>query len=418
MGSQIGIDGGAMMIDPATRRFGQDPHERAFVDDPWALYARLHAVGGPLYWEDYGLWCLSGFEAVNGALRDRRLRRLPPPGLPETAPPAHLADFSAVEAHSLLALEPPEHTRLRKLVNRAFVSRQVRRMAPGMRALAEARTARLAEAGGGELIGTWATDIPLTLIARLIGVPEEEGPELRAWSQAMVKVYTMTQTREEELAANVAARGFRARLLALIEEKRRRPADDLISHLLALRNLSSPLTEAEIVSVTVLLLNAGHEATVHQLGNAVRTLLSRAPGAPPPAALFDGAERREATVTELMRHGAPLHLFLRHAQEPVSLGAGVTLERGERVALLLGAANRDPVRFERPDAFDPDRDDGGHLSLGGGIHYCAGAQLAKLEIGIALGTLFECLPNLRLDGESRCRDNYHFHGLEALHVRC
>ena len=423
MSSQTSTDGGnsgesGLRIDADRRRFRQDPTARAFVDDPWAVYARLHGVGGPLRWDDYDLWCLYEFRAVDGALRDRRLRRLPPPDLPPAAPPAHLADFAAAEAHSLLALEPPAHTRLRKLVNRAFVSRQVRRMAPGIRALALERTERLAAAGGGELIEDWATPIPLAVIARLIGVPEEEGKELRAWSQAMVRVYTMTQTLAEEHAANAAAKAFRERLFVLIAEKRRRPGDDLVSHLLALRDLDTPLADEEIVSVTILLLNAGHEATVHLLGNAVRTLLGRGADAPPAATLFEGSERTGATVTELMRHGAPLHLFVRYAQEAFPLGNGVTLERGERVALLLGAANRDPARFVRPDAFDPEREDGGHLTLGGGIHYCVGAQLAKLETGIALGTLFERLPTLRLDGEPRCRDSYHFHGLEALRVRC
>jgi len=399
------------------RRFRQDPRERVFFDDPWRLYRELHRIGGPLRWEDYDLWCLAGFDAVNGALRDRRFRRLPPIGH-ESAPwPPHLADFALAERHSLLALEPPDHTRLRKLVNRAFVSRQVRRMAPGIRALADHFIERIEADGAAELIEAWATPIPVTVIARLIGVPDEERDDLLAWSHAMVKVYTLTQTREEELAANAAAKAFRERLLALIAEKRRRPADDLISHLLALRNLETPLEDDAIVSVAILLLNAGHEATVHQLGNAVRTLLSRAPGAEPASALFATAARTEATVAELLRHDAPLHLFIRHAQEDVPLGDGVTLARGERVALLLGAANRDPARFADPDAFDPARTDGAHVTLGGGIHYCVGAQLAKLELGIALGALFERLPAIRLDGEPRCRDSYHFHGLEALRVR-
>ena len=406
------------MIDPESRRFRRDPRERQFYSDPWALYRELHARGGPLYWEDYGMWCLAGFEAVDRTLRDRRFRRLPPPGheIPPYGP--HLADFAAAEAHSLLALEPPAHTRLRKLVNRAFVSREVRRMAPGIRALAEARAERLAADGGGELLARWATPIPVTVIARLIGVPEEESDDLLAWSHAMVRVYTMTQTHAEELAANAAARDFRARLHALIDERRRRPADDLISHLAALRGPEGRLADEEISSVAILLLNAGHEATVHQLGNAVRTLLAREGGARAARALFASPERAGRTVAELLRHDAPLHLFVRHAQEPLALGEGVTLEPGERVALLLGAANRDPRRFDRPDAFEPDRADGAYVTLGGGIHYCVGAQLAKLELGIALGALFERLPTLVLDGEPRWRDSYHFHGLESLPVRC
>ena len=399
------------------RRFRQDPRERAFFEDPWRLYRTLHRIGGPLYWEDYGMWCLAGFDAVDAALRDRRFRRLPPSGHESAPYPPHLADFAAAEAHSLLALEPPAHTRLRKLVNRAFVSRQVRRMAPGIRALADDCLERIAPDGGAELLASWATPIPVTVIARLIGVPEAERDDLLAWSHAMVRVYTMTQTHAEEIAANAAAKAFRERLFRLVEEKRRRPGDDLVSHLLALRNLETPLADEEIVSVAILLLNAGHEATVHQLGNAVATLLARPDDAPPPAALFATPARTEATVAELLRRDAPLHLFVRHAQEDVPLGHGVTLARGEPVALLLGAANRDPARFVRPDDFDPGREDGAHVTLGGGIHYCVGAQLARLELGIALRALFERLPTLRLDGEPRCRDSYHFHGLEALPVR-
>jgi len=405
-------------IDPERRRFRQDPRERAFFDDPWRLYAHLHRIGGPVYWEDYDRWCLTEYAAVDGVLRDRRFRRVPPPGHEQAPYPPHLADFAASEAHSLLALEPPDHTRLRKLVNRAFVSRQVNRMAPGIRALADACLDRVERDGGAELIEAWATPIPVTVIARLIGVPEEESDDLLAWSHAMVRVYTMTQTREEEVAANAAARAFTDRLVALIGEKRRRPGDDLISHLLALKPLETPLADEEIVSVAILLLNAGHEATVHQLGNAVRSLLSRPSGAPPPGALFATRERSDGTVAEVLRHDAPLHLFIRYAQEDVPLGHGVTLARGDSVALLLGAANRDPRRFARPDTFDAGREDAGHVTLGGGIHYCVGAQLAKLEIGIALGALFERLPTLSLDGEPRCRDSYHFHGLEALDVRC
>lgn len=403
--------------DSRTRHFDQDPRDPTFVANPWQLYACLHTFGGPVFWEDYRLWCLTGFDAVDRALRDRRLRRAPPPGTELSPSPAHLADFAAAEAHSLLALEPPEHTRLRKLVNRAFVSRQVRRMEPGIRALAESCIERFVDAGRIELLTHYATPIPVTVIARLIGVPDDETDDLLAWSHAMVRVYTLTQTHADEVLANEAACAFRERLRQLIADKRRRPDDDLVSHLLALRDLETPLEDDEIISVAILLLNAGHEATVHQLGNAVRTLLTREEGAPSVATLFASPEQTEATIAELMRHDAPLHLFTRYAQEDIDLGDGVKLACGEQVALLLGAANRDPRRFVDPDRFDPGRTDPGHVTLGGGIHYCVGAQLAKMELGVALRTLFNRLPSLQLDGEPEFRDSYHFHGLEALPVR-
>lgn len=406
----------ASLPDVHTRHFSQNPHDTGFVGDPWKLYAGLHAFGGPVFWSDYGLWCITSFDDVNRILRDRRYGRVPPPHHEAKHYPEHLADFADTEAFSLLNLEPPGHTRLRRLVNRAFVSRQVKDMAPGIRQLANDRIDEFLAQGHTELLSSYATPIPVTIIARLIGVPDDETESLLEWSHAMVRVYTLTQTHAEEVQANAAARAFSERLRALIAEKRRKPCDDLISHLLAESANDESLDDDAIISVVILLLNAGHEATVHQLGNAVHTLLQPGAVTAPFSSLFATPEQVDATVGELMRHGAPLHLFTRYALEDVDLGDGVTLQAGEQVALLLGAANRDPNRFRDPDRFDPGRPDGGHVTLGGGIHYCVGAQLAKLELGIALATLFERVPTLRLEQAPVFRDSYHFHGLAALPV--
>mgnify|MGYP000152859396 CR=1 FL=1 len=406
----------ASLPDALTRQFAQNPHDTGFVADPWKLYAGLHAFGGPVFWKDYGLWCVTAFESVDGILRDRRFGRVPSSHCEAKAYPDHLAAFAATEAFSLLNLEPPGHTRVRRLVNRAFVSRQVRSMAPGIRKLANDCIDSFIEHGRTELLASYATPIPATIIARLVGIPEEETASLLEWSHAMVRVYTLTQTVAEEVLANQAARDFSDRLQVLINAKRRQPGDDLVSHLLAQADGDEPLGDAAIISIVILLLNAGHEATVHQLGNAVHTLLRPGASTVPVQSLFHSPEQTEATVGELLRHGAPLHLFTRYALEMLDLGCGVTLKSGEQVALLLGAANRDPVRFKDPDRFDPGRPDGGHVTLGGGIHYCVGAQLAKLELGIALATLFERLPTLRLEAEPVFRDSFHFHGLESLPV--
>lgn len=406
---------------PSLPSVAQDPADPAFAADPWPFYARLHAAGGAVHWEDYGMPCLAGFAAVDRTLRDRRFARLPPPADAPPAYPPGLAAFARVERHSLLALEGHAHARLRKLVGGDFVGRRVRRLVPGIEALAHERIDALVP--GDDLLERFATPLPVTLIARLIGVPDDETDDLLAWSHAMVRVYTMVQTDAEERAAEVAAAAFDARLRRLIAERRAAlraggRADDLVGALVARRGPGAP-SDDEIVSTAVLLLNAGHEATVHQIGNAVAMLLGLPPAERVAALgmLAAPGDAREALVTELARHRAPLHLFVRHAQERVSPVPGLELEPGARVALLLGAANRDPLRFAAPDRFDPARTDGATLAFGAGPHYCLGAHLARLEIGIALAALFERLPDLALDGAPRVANTFHFHGLAHLPVR-
>ena len=414
----------------ASRHFSQSPKDPAFVRDPYACYAQLHRRGGPVYWEDYGLWCLCEHTAVDRTLRDRRFARLPPSGAPP-AWPSHLGNFAASERHSLLALEPPEHTRLRKMVNGAFLVRKVQPMAATITRLCHDLIDGFVDAlHSGEtvdLLARFAAPLPVTVIARLLGMPESESPRLLAWSHAMVRIYTGQQSLAEERAADDAAREFNARLQCLIDDRRAEPGDDLVSQLLGLPAPAAeaatdetdqasrpPIRDAEIISLAILLLNAGHEATVHQIGNAVHTLLHQ-----PPAMreqLHDAAWA-DRVVEEALRHDAPLHLFTRYAQTDIVLADDVTLAAGDQIALLLGAANRDPARFAEPHRFDPAREDAGHVSFGAGIHFCVGAALARLELRTALATLFERLPNLALARMPVHRDNYHFRGLHSLEVK-
>ena len=404
---------------PAENIIRQDPRQPEFVQAPYSLYRQMHDMARPVFWEDYGFWCLADFDSVNAVLRDRRFARLPPPGLRPAAPPDHLAQFAAAEKYSLLALEPPDHTRLRKRVNRAFVNRQVGMMAPDIEALANRRIDTFERDGAVELLSRFATPIPLSVITQLLGVPESAGNQLIDWSHAMVKIYTLTQTPEEERQANQAAGEFSAFLQAIIADKRTQPCDDLLSHLSGPDAQGESLSDDEIISVAILLLNAGHEATVHQLGNAVRTLTEQYPLGKPRQVLLRllaEADSADAVVNECMRFDAPLHLFTRFAQESVELGAGVTLQAGEQVGLLLGAANRCPRRFREADSFEPLRQDAGNLSLGAGIHFCIGAPLARLELRIALQVLFRRLPTLVTTGNLEYLDAYHFHGLQQLEV--
>ncbi|MFK8080196.1 MAG: cytochrome P450 [Granulosicoccus sp.] len=397
----------------------QNPRDPNFVLDPYAVYKKWHDRKRPVYWSDYGFWCLFSFDAVNRVLRDRRFARLPPIGHAPPPVPEHLKDFALAEKYSLLAMEPPAHTRLRQLVNRAFVSRQTGRLAPTIEAMAHACIDKFEAEGTVELLEHYATPIPLNVITRLLGVSAASGPELVAWSHAMVKVYTLSQTHEEEILANRAAAEFQEFLRSVIAEKRNRPGDDLLSHMLTIKHDTQPITDEEIISVTILLLNAGHEASVHQLGNAVHTLLQQYPGKRR-AKLLDtlaDTETADNIVAECLRFAAPLHLFTRYAQEDLTLAEGVHLASGDQVGLLLAAANRCPTQFQQPDAFNPGRADAAHLSLGAGIHYCVGAHLSRLELRIALQVLFKRLPALELLSLPKYQNAFHFHGLQSLHVR-
>lgn len=395
----------------------QNPRQPGFVQNPYALYQRIHESGLPVYWKDYGFWCIAEFDIVNNVFRDKRFARLPPPGYEMPSMAAHLSDFSAVERHSLLSLEPPEHTRLRRWVNHAFISRQVNSMTATVESLAHQCIDRFQAQGKCDLLKTYATPIPVAVITQLLGIENHHGEQLTAWSHDMVRVYTMTQSHDEETSANEAARAFKEFILKALQDKRRKPENDLLSHLSLPRN-DDRLSDAEIVSVAILLLNAGHEATVHQLGNAVATLLMHYP-LERRGVLLDllkDDDRTDALVTECLRFAGPLHLFTRYAQEAIPIADGITLKKGDTLGLLLGAANRCPLRFSNPNEFHPDRADGGHLSFGAGIHFCVGAQLARLELRIALQVLFKRLPTLALAHLPQYKDAFHFHGLAGLAV--
>lgn len=404
-----------MTLDSAARRLRQDPREPAFFADPYALYARLHAECPVVFWEDYGFWCLSRFEDVGAALRDRRLGRQilhvatrAELGWPEPAP--HLAPFDAVERHSLLELEPPEHTRLRGLVNRAFVSRAIERLRPGLVKLAHELVDSFEPAGEVELIEAYATPIPVLTIAALIGVPAERAEDLLAWSHAMVAMYQFGRTRAVEEAAVAAAEAFSAFLRGEIARRRREPGDDLISGLIAAAEGGARLSDDELIATLILLLNAGHEATVHALGNGIHALLTH-------GGRHAVAEDVTAVVEEMLRFAPPLHLFTRYALEDMEF-AGVHLRKGDRLGLLLAAAGRDPARHAEPEVFRPTRPDAAHLAFGAGIHFCLGAPLARMEMAVALQVLFQRLPALRHAPGTppRLRDSFHFHGLEELRL--
>jgi unspecific monooxygenase len=387
------------------QRLRQSPTDPKFVQDPYAFYDRARKAGPMFFWEEYDTICVTSHAAVNALLRDRRLGREAPPD--QRAPvPEHLRPFYAVEDHSMLELEPPRHSRLRSLVLRAFTSRRIAAMAPEIEVLTH-RLIDALPAGEFDLIPAFAQHLPVIIIARLLGVPETMADRLLGWSHAMVRMYIPQRSRADEDAAALAAAEFSAFLRNHIDRRRTDPADDLLTHLIAAEAEGDRLTTDEMISTCILLLNAGHEATVHTIGNGVKAVLQSGvdPAAFPP----------EALAEEILRQDPPLHLFFRHVYEPVEV-MGQTLPTGGRVGLLLGAANRDPAIWDKPHRFDPDRPPTPHLAFGVGLHFCVGAPLARLELQIALPILFARLPGLRLATPPVYADSYHFHGLTALHL--
>lgn len=391
------------------KTLSQSPTDPAFVQNPYPFYETARATGPLFHWADYNLTCTGNWAAVNAILRDRRFGREAPP---EKAPaiPAHLAPFYAVEAHSMLELEPPRHTRLRSLVLRAFTSRRIAALQPDIRTLSHQLIDDL-PSGEFDFLQHFGQKLPVIIIARLLGVPEAMAPELLAWSNAMVGMYMAGRTRATEDRAVAATETFVAFMRAYVDERRARPADDLITHLIAAEEAGERLTTDELITTCILLLNAGHEATVHTFGNGVKTLLETAT---PPDCLTP--DTIETTLEEILRFDPALHLFTRWAYEEVEV-MGHRFARGDQVGLLLAAANRDPGPWDEPGRFNPRRPVKPNATFGAGLHFCVGAPLARLELQVALPILFQRLPGLTLAEPPEYADVYHFHGLKRLMLR-
>ena len=391
-----------------------DPRNPGFVQYPYPFYAELRAKSPVFHWKELGHWCFAGYQDVSALLRDRRFGRQilhlatrAELGWPEA--PAHLAPFYQFEEHSMLEIEPPVHTRLRGFINPSFLPRQIERLRPEVEQLSHQLIDQFTAHGSTDLIASFAEPVPVMVIARFLGVPDHMGPQILAWSHDMVAMYQARRDRDVEDRAVAATIAFSAYMRGLLAEHRVTPGEDFLSQLLTARdNDGTALTEDELVTTAILLLNAGHEATVHAIGNGVQALLT---GAAPATFLTAPATCTE----EMLRFDPPLHMFKRYALEDVDYG-GIKLQRGDQIGLLLASANRDEQKFPLPDIFNPTRSPNPHLSFGAGIHFCIGAPLARLELQTALRVLCERLPSLRLVGKARYRDTWHFHALESLPV--
>ncbi|GAB3265805.1 cytochrome P450 [Alteromonas gracilis] len=373
-----------------------DLGDASFVADPYPALAAERERAEVAWHEPSGMYLAFSHAAVAAVQRNRSLGRI----WRDREPAEALAPFNLLHRHQMMENEPPEHTRLRRPVAAAFNRGHVERLRPRVRAIASGLLDEV-DASGFDLIEAYAEPLPVLVIAELLGVPASHAHDLRDWSQAIVRMYEPAPSPETVAAAVSAAEDFAGLVRDLVGVRRERPADDLISDLAA-----TELTEDEIVASVVLLLNAGHEASVNVFGNGLVAMLRR--GLTP-------ADDVALTVEEMLRFDSALQLFERTATAPVTI-AGVDLEPGERIAVLLGSANRDATVFIDPDAFDPARADNPHVAFGVGVHFCLGAPLARMELAESVSLLFERLPRLALAGEPVSRGTFVLRGNREVQV--
>ncbi|MFD9356391.1 cytochrome P450 [Streptomyces sp. NPDC060031] len=400
---------------------GFDPWDAAFVADPYPAYRELRERGRAVWCEATGQWLVPHHADVSALLRDRRLgrtylHRFTHEEFGQQAPPAEHEPFHVLNGTGLLDLEDPAHARVRRLVAKAFTPRTVEQLAPAVERLAGELVGRLVSDGGGDLLTAVAEPLPVAVIAELLGVPEADRELLRPWSADICGMFELRPDEETARRAVRASVEFSDYLRGLIAARRGRPGGDLISGMIAAHDEGGRLSEQEMVSTCVLLLNAGHEATVNATANGWWALFRNPAQLELLRTFRADPEKLSTAVDELLRYDTPLQMFERWVLDDIHIG-DTAIPRGAEVALLFGSANRDPARFADPDALDLVRADNPHLSFGAGIHYCLGAPLARRELVASFGALLaDGIPPLRLVREPRWQDGYVMRGLRELAV--
>jgi cytochrome P450 len=370
------------------------------VADPYPYFAEERAAHPVARHEQSGTWLAFDHASVSAVQRDRRMARL----WRDREPAAYLEPFNLLHRNQMMENEPPEHTRLRRPVAQVFARGHIERLRPRVGELARELLAQV-DPAGFDVIGQYAEPLPVLVIAELLGVPASYVPQLRDWSQAIVKMYEVDPPPAVVNAAVSSAAEFAGLIRELVRERRVRPQEDLLSDL-----ATTELSEDEMVASAVLLLNAGHEASVNVFGNGLVGMLERG--------LAPGADLA-ATVEEMLRFDSALQLFERTATEDVVLSTSrgeVVVEAGEQIAVLLGAANRDPAVFDAPDDFRVDRTPNHHVAFGVGVHFCLGAPLARMELVESLGALWAAHPSLRLAGQPESRGTFVLRGFHRVPV--
>jgi cytochrome P450 len=406
-----------MPVTAAPSTVAYDPWDPSFIADPYPAYAELRTQGRAIWHAPTQQWLVPHYRDVQTLLRDRRLgrtylHRSRREDFGRSAPPPEQEPFHRLNESGLLDLEGSDHSRVRRLVTKAFTPRRLKQLTPTIQRLAVELVENLVRDGGGDLLTTVAEPLPVAVIAEMLGIPESGRALLRPWSAAITGMFEMNPTAEATHRAVTASIEFSEYLQALIEARRTAPGLDLISALIGAIDNGDQLSEQEMISTCILLLNAGHEATVNGTTTSWWTLfrnpdqLERLRGSP---------EMLSTAIEELLRFDTPAQMFERWVLDPIQIG-NVTIPRGQEVALLLGSANRDPSQFAEPDDLDLGRQENKHVTFGAGIHFCLGAPLARIELAASFSALLDQAPNLRLVREPEWKPGYVIRGLRELTV--
>lgn len=377
-----------------------------FVADPYPGLAQLRAAGQPVWSDQLGQYLAATHSDANDVLRARSLQRVFTP----KEPIEDWSTFNYLHADSLLDSEPPKHTRLRSLVTKAFNPKTIEGLRPAVGEIVEQLLDEMDNnfsTGSADLIHDFAEPLPVKVIAYLLGFPPEDEDLLRPWSQAIVKMYEVApsdQTRED---AKTAANEFAAYVEGLMRHRKDHPGEDLISQLAAVEDGGERLSAHELIATCVLLLNAGHEASVNGLGNGMVAAMNHPEQMDLLRARPD--EVSPTAIEEFLRFDSPLHLFERTARADTEIG-GVVVKEGQKIAALIGSANRDESVFDHPERFDITRDPNPHIGFGAGIHFCIGAPLARMEMSIALPALMKRFPGIELSGNPVSRGTFVLRG--------
>ena len=382
-----------------------------FIADPYPALKQLRMGDGPIWHEGMQIFLAAKHSDANDVFRNKSLGRIFAPKNPEF----EWEIFNWLHADSILDSEPPKHTRLRSLVAKAFNRQKIEGMRPSVERitqnLLDAIDEKVKSGESFDLIADYAEPLPVKIIADLLGFPESEEHLLRPWSQAIVKMYEVNPSLQYQNDAKKAGREFAEYVRGLAEQRKKTPGQDLISELATVEENGEKLNMQELVATCVLLLNAGHEASVNAFGNGMVAVLER-----PEQAQLLREKPRELTDTaleEFMRFDAPLHLFERTATADTQIG-GVQIKQGQKIAALIGSANRDETVFNSPEMMDVTRDPNPHIGFGAGIHFCLGAPLARLEMSVSLPALWEKYPGMQLSTKPVRRPTFVLRGYESV----
>lgn len=388
-----------------------DTRDPATVANPYDIYRELRAERDLVWSDRLGLWLAPTHETANATLRNKDLGRI----YLAQEPFNEWEIFNWLHSDSILDSEPPKHTRLRSLVQKAFTPGRIAALEPNIkdickRLLDEAES-KLNQSGSFDILADYAEPLPVLVIADLLGVPREMADDLRRWSQDIVKMYEYGRSREQELAAQRAGLEFSSYIADLAAKRKADPRPDLITALVEVEEQGEKLNEHEMIAMCVLLLNAGHEASVNGFGNGMVAMFRHQDQ----LELMKSAPREltETALEEMMRFDSPLHMFERTATKETVIGETAVLE-GQKVVAMLGSANRDEDTFENTDQFDITRKHNPHIAFGAGIHFCIGAPLARLEMQNSLPMLFERFPKLQLAGTPVQRPTFVLRGWETI----